>query len=137
MRRERPSALLVDLGVLRTCAPAVASDVLGLIRDARTAGLPVGLTANATDRLDADLAELGLAGGVDAVVDSSALGVPKPSREFFSAACAAIGAPPGQVLFVDDSDRSVRGARVAGLSAYRWNGPDDLRYLRSALGLTG
>jgi putative hydrolase of the HAD superfamily len=41
------------------------------------------------------------------------------------------------VLFVDDSDRCVRGARVAGLSAYRWNGPDDLPYLRSALGLIG
>jgi putative hydrolase of the HAD superfamily len=113
----------------------VDADVLGFIRDVRAAGLPVGLTTNATDRLDADLAALGLAGEVDAVINSSELGVPKPAREYFAAACAVIGAPASSVLFVDDSDRCVRGARVAGLSAYRWNGPDDLRYLRSAFAL--
>ena len=43
--------------------------------------------------------------------------------------------PPERCLFVDDQERNVRGARAAGLSAYRWNGPADLPYLRAALGL--
>jgi putative hydrolase of the HAD superfamily len=113
----------------------VDPEVLGFVREVRAAGLPVGIATNATDWLDADLAALRLTGEVDAVVNSSVLGVPKPAREFFAAACAALGVPANRVLFVDDSDRCVRGARVAGLPAYRWNGPADLRYLRAALDL--
>jgi putative hydrolase of the HAD superfamily len=37
---------------------------------------------------------------------------------------------------VDDDDRVVRGARAAGLSAYRWTGPQHLTYLRKALELS-
>ncbi|MEE6306805.1 HAD-IA family hydrolase [Plantactinospora veratri] len=111
----------------------VDQDVLDFVRQVRAAGIRVGLATNATDLLDADLALLGLTDEVDVVVNSSKLGVPKPAKEYFHEACRAIGAPPAQVLFVDDSDRSVRGARAAGLSAYRWNGAADLRYLRAAL----
>jgi putative hydrolase of the HAD superfamily len=113
----------------------VDAGVLGLVKEARAAGLPVGIATNATDRLDADLAALGLAGAVDAVLNSAVLGVPKPSPEYFARACRALRTPPERVLFVDDSDRFVRGARAAGLSAYRWSGPADLPYLRAALGL--
>ncbi|WP_249714543.1 HAD family hydrolase [Rhizomonospora bruguierae] len=109
--------------------------VLDLLRQARAAGRPVGLATNATDRLDADLAALGLTGELDAVVNSSVVGEAKPSPGYFAAACAALGLPPAQVLFVDDSDRAVRGARAAGLYAHRWSGPADLPYLRAALGL--
>ncbi|MBF9133796.1 HAD-IA family hydrolase [Plantactinospora sp. S1510] len=114
---------------------SVDPDVLAFVRDARAAGVRVGLATNATDLLDADLALLGLTEEVDVVVNSSTLGVHKPAKEYFQQACLAVGAPPAQVLFVDDEDRSIRGARVAGLSAYRWTGPDDLRYLRAALAI--
>jgi putative hydrolase of the HAD superfamily len=113
----------------------VDPDALALVREVRAAGRPVGLATNATDLLDADLAALGLTGEVDVVVNSSVVGFPKPSREFFAAACRAIGLPAARVLLVDDDDRAVRGARVAGLSAYRWTGPDDLPYVRGALAL--
>jgi putative hydrolase of the HAD superfamily len=132
----------------------VDPDVLAFVREVRAAGRPVGLATNATDLLDADLVALGLAGECeerseaesrstserrlwefDAVVNSSVVGVPKPAREYFAAACRAIGLPPDRVLFVDDDDRCVAGARAAGLAAYRWNGPADLPYLRGALGL--
>ncbi|GAA4448610.1 HAD-IA family hydrolase [Phytohabitans houttuyneae] len=113
----------------------VDPDVLGFVREVRAAGLPVAIGTNATDHLDADLAALGLTGEVDAVVNSSVVGAHKPTREFFAAACEALHRIPSQVLLVDDSDRFVRGARVVGLSAYRWNGPADLPYLRAALGL--
>jgi len=109
--------------------------VLDLVREVRAAGLRVGLATNATDLLDADLAALKLVGEVDVVLNSSVLGEVKPSKEFFAAACQALGTPPDRVLFVDDEDRMVRGARVAGLSAYRWDGPAGLRYVRAALEL--
>jgi len=110
-------------------------DLLALIREARAKGIRVGLATNATDLLPADLDALGLADEFDAVINSSALGIPKPAREYFGAAVQALQTPPDRILFVDDSDRFVRGARVAGLSAHRWTGPADIPYLRAALGL--
>ena len=109
--------------------------VLGFVAEARAAGVPVGLATNATSRLDADLELLGLSEAFDVVVNSSVVGVHKPTKEYFRIVCDALGRPPAQCLFVDDDDRNVRGARAAGLSAYRWNGPADLPYLRAALGL--
>ncbi|MCW3813562.1 HAD-IA family hydrolase [Micromonospora sp. DR5-3] len=108
-------------------------EVLAFIRQVREAGVRVGLGTNATDQLDADLAALGLTDDFDAVVNSSVVGVSKPAKEYFQVACAALETSPSRVLFVDDEDRSVSGARAAGLSAHRWTGPGDLRYLRAAL----
>ncbi|WP_410813083.1 HAD family hydrolase [Micromonospora sp. 067-2] len=111
----------------------VDTEVRDLVREVRDGGITVGLATNATDLLDADLAALGLADEVDVVVNSSTLGVHKPAPEYFQAACAALDTPPARVLFVDDEDWAVRGARSAGLSAHRWGGTADLRYLRAAL----
>jgi putative hydrolase of the HAD superfamily len=111
----------------------VDTEVLAFIREVRANGIQVGLATNATDLLDADLAELGLVGELDVVVNSSTLGVHKPAKEYFQAACEALATPPAKVLFVDDEDWAIRGARAAGLSAHRWGGHGDLRYLRAAL----
>ncbi|MEV4820818.1 HAD-IA family hydrolase [Micromonospora sp. NPDC049274] len=111
----------------------VDTEVLDFVREVRAAGVRVGLATNATDLLDADLTTLGLVGELDVVVNSSALGVHKPAPEYFQAACQALATPPARVLFVDDEDWAVRGARSAGLSAHRWGGHADLRYLRAAL----
>jgi putative hydrolase of the HAD superfamily len=113
----------------------VDPEVLAFIREVRAAGRPVGLATNATDLLRGDLAALGLAGEFDAVISSWELKIHKPAPGFFAAACAELGVEPPWVLFVDDDDRSVRGARAAKLPAYRWTGPDGLPYLRRALGL--
>ncbi|WP_433531931.1 HAD-IA family hydrolase [Micromonospora sp. CA-263727] len=111
----------------------VDPEVLAFVREVRAAGIRVGLGTNATDLLDADLAALDLTGELDVVVNSSVIGVHKPAPEYFQAACGALETPPARVLFVDDEDRAVSGARVAGLSAHRWTSPADLRYLRAAL----
>ena len=113
----------------------VDPEVLAFVRAVRAAGRPVGLATNATDLLRGDLAALGLAGEFDAVISSWELKIHKPAPEFFAAACAELGLDPRWVLFVDDDDRSVRGARAAKLLAYRWTGPDGIPYLRAALGL--
>lgn len=111
----------------------VDTEVLDFVREVRAAGIRVGLATNATDLLDADLTALGLADELDVLVNSSTLGVHKPAPEYFQAACEAMATPPARVLFVDDEDWAVRGARSAGLSAHRWGGHADLRYLRAAL----
>ncbi|WP_018220738.1 HAD family hydrolase [Salinispora pacifica] len=115
----------------------VDPQVLTFVREVRASGVPVGLATNATDVLDADLAALGLEGELDVVVNSSVVGTHKPAKEYFEAACEALRTSPSRVLLVDDDDRVVAGARVAGLSAHRWSGPGDLRYLRAALAPAG
>ncbi|GAA1803544.1 haloacid dehalogenase [Luedemannella flava] len=108
---------------------------LAFVAEVRAAGVPVALATNATTRLDADLRLLGLADAFDVVVNSSVVGVHKPTREYFKVVCDALRRPAERCLFVDDDDRNVRGARAAGLSAYRWTSDADLPYLRAALGL--
>ena len=112
----------------------VDPDVLAFVREVRASGVRVGLATNATDLLEADLEGLALTDQVDVVVSSARLRTHKPTREFFQQACLALETPPDHVLFVDDTDRFVRGARAAGLFAYRWSGAADLPYLRAALG---
>jgi putative hydrolase of the HAD superfamily len=109
--------------------------VLAFVRDVRAAGLPVGLATNATDLLRADLVALGLAGEFDTVFSSWEMKIHKPAPAFFIGACAALGLEPQWVLFVDDDDRAVLGARAANLPAFRWTGHEGLPYLRKALGL--
>ena len=113
------------------------SDVLAFVRDVRAAGRPVGLATNATDRLRDDLTALGLDDDFDAVVSSWELQVHKPAPEFFTRAAAALGLDPHWILFIDDDDRAVRAARVAGMPAYRWSERRDFGYLRAALGIAG
>ncbi|HZM83604.1 MAG TPA: HAD-IA family hydrolase [Candidatus Limnocylindrales bacterium] len=111
-------------------------EVLGFVREVRAAGKAVGLATNATSDLRDDLTRFDLDHEFDAVISSAELGVHKPSKEFFLAACAAVGTKPEMVLFVDDTDRNVRGARASGLSALRFTGLGDLRYIRAALGVS-
>ncbi len=114
---------------------AIVPEVLAFVRAARQAGIRVVLATNATDTLDLDLDAFGVTGDFDAVANSSSLGSYKPQKEFFLAACALIDTPPAQCLLIDDTDRNVRGARAAGLSALRFSASADLRYARSALSL--
>jgi putative hydrolase of the HAD superfamily len=113
----------------------VDAAVLAFVREVRAAGIRVGLATNGTDLLEADLDGLALTDEVDVVVNAARLRTHKPTRQFFQQACLALATPPDHVLFVDDTDRFVRGARAAGLSAYRWSGAADLPYLRAVLGL--
>jgi putative hydrolase of the HAD superfamily len=108
-------------------------DALAFVREVRAGGRTVGLATNATDRLRPDLDALGLTGEVDVVISSWELKLHKPAPEFFARACELIGTRPDQVLFVDDDDRVVRGARAAGLSAYRWTGPQHVELLKKVL----
>jgi putative hydrolase of the HAD superfamily len=114
----------------------VDPDALAFVREVRAAGRKVGLATNATDLLPSDLETLGLTGELDVVINSWDLKIHKPAPEYFPRAAELIGELPKHVLFVDDDDRAIRGARAAGMSAYRWSGPQHLHYLRKALALS-
>jgi putative hydrolase of the HAD superfamily len=109
--------------------------VLHFVRDVRAAGHPVCVATNSTAEFRDVLDSFGLTGEFDAVANSAEIGVHKPAKEYFAAACALVETPPARCMLVDDIDRMIRGARAAGLSAYRYARGDDLSYPRRAFGL--
>jgi putative hydrolase of the HAD superfamily len=113
----------------------IQPQVVAFVREIRADGVPVALATNGTTDLADDLRYFGLTDDFDVIVNSAEIGVHKPAPGFFQAACEALGVPPSRVLFVDDDDRNVRAARASGLSAYRYEPPDDLHYVRAALAL--
>lgn len=79
----------------------------------------VGLLTNATSRLDADLAALGIAGDFDVIVNSSMVGVAKPDPAIFTEAARLLGTPVAETLYVDDTPANVAAGIAAGLRGYR------------------
>jgi len=62
------------------------------------------------------------------------LGFHKPDPEVYRAACRALGNEPGDCAFLDDLESNVKGAREAGLHAFRFSN-DRIPEIRRALGL--
>lgn len=66
------------------------------------------------------------------------VGAAKPDPEFFRRVVAMIGVDAGDVLFVDDNESNVEGARAAGLVAEHWHferGPGSLVALLAGHGI--
>jgi HAD superfamily hydrolase (TIGR01509 family) len=62
-------------------------------------------------------------------------GVRKPDAQAYLGACATLGVPPDQVLFIDDREPNVSAARQLGLDALLFDG--DVARLRQALAARG
>jgi putative hydrolase of the HAD superfamily len=101
--------------------------VLELVRQQRRTRR-VALLSNATSRLPADLARLGLDTEFDAVFSSAVLGVAKPDTRAFRAVLRALACHAADCLFVDDTAGHVLAAAGLGLHAH---------HFRSAAGLAG
>lgn len=57
---------------------------------------------------------------------SSEMGLRKPDRQAFERVAKAIGVAPGRILFFDDTEANVAGARAAGLQAVHVRSPEDV-----------
>jgi glucose-1-phosphatase len=57
---------------------------------------------------------------------SSEIGLRKPDRAAFEHVAREIGVLPGRILFFDDTESNVAGARAAGLQAVHVRSPDDV-----------
>ncbi len=65
------------------------------------------------------------------------VGAAKPDPAFFHRALARIGAVPEAVLFVDDTQSNVEGARSVRLRAERWHLDEEYDALLARLGRHG
>jgi putative hydrolase of the HAD superfamily len=111
---------------------AVDLDVMALLTEVRR-HVPVVLVSNATTRLEDDLSRLGVIDAVDAVVNTSRIGIAKPDARVYRHAAARAGADPTRCLFVDDTPGHVDGARAAGMTGVHFAGVDHFRTALSPL----
>ena len=62
------------------------------------------------------------------------LGLHKPDPDIFRVACTALGAAPGDCVFLDDTAENVESARAVGLHAFEFDN-DRVPSIRESLGL--
>ncbi|MGN6828296.1 HAD family hydrolase [Paucibacter sp. M5-1] len=112
----------------------VSLDVLNMVMVSRE-HCSVGLITNATDRLPRDLAALGLTEHLDFVINSSDIGVAKPSPEIFMHALAATNTPPQHAVFIDDTASNVAAANAMGIRSHHFVSAASLRTFMQSVGL--
>ncbi len=109
-----------------------------LVHRLRAAGYGVHLGTNQEKHRAAYMrADLGYDELFDVSCYSYDLGVAKPDPRYFTRAAERIGADPASVLFVDDLEHNVLGAREAGLNAVRWTFGEGLEEIESRLARHG
>jgi putative hydrolase of the HAD superfamily len=84
----------------------------------RGRGLRLAVVSNSNGMVAEILGSVGLAEGVDAIIDSGLVGVEKPNPKIFRKAAAAVGVEPAEAVHVGDLySIDVLGARAAGCRA--------------------
>lgn len=90
---------------------------------AKAAGRRVGILSNELELFyGADaMAKLDILQLMDSLVDATHTKILKPDPRAYQLGCAALGLAPENVVFVDDQERNVEGAKRAGLTAIRFD----------------
>jgi putative hydrolase of the HAD superfamily len=93
-------------------------DAAPALAELRAAGMRLVCVSNWDVSLPDVLARCGLAGALDDVVTSAAVGAPKPDPRIFQVALEVAGCTAGETVHVGDTpEEDVDGARAAGIRA--------------------
>jgi len=79
--------------------------------------------------------EMGLARYFESAFASHLVGLLKPDLEIFQHVVDQLGCPPARILFLDDNQLNVAGARTAGMVACRVAGLNEVRAALVELGV--
>ncbi|RMG59179.1 MAG: HAD family phosphatase [Deltaproteobacteria bacterium] len=137
-RFSEMAGLSLDYGAFVRHFCSMFSPVEGmeeLVREVATR-LPVGLLSNTNEVHHEEVIEkCPVYPLFSAVVVSYSVGAMKPEREIYLRAVREMGTPPAEILFVDDVEENVEGARRAGLQGLLFEGPEKLRRDLKKLGV--
>ncbi|TCB99687.1 HAD family hydrolase [Micromonospora zingiberis] len=101
------------------------ADAVPTLRALRARGMRTGVISDCTHELPVLLPELAVAPLLDVRIFSIQLGRCKPDPALYLAACARLGLPPADCLYVGDGgSQELTGAQHAGLTAVRLATPD-------------
>lgn len=112
----------------------VIEESVDLVHALRASGYGVHLATNQEQHRAAYMrSTLGYDDLFDVSCYSCDLGAAKPAPAFFHRAADLIGAAASSILFIDDNERNVAGAREAGMSAEHWHFERGHQGLREAM----
>jgi putative hydrolase of the HAD superfamily len=95
-----------------------------LMKDIKGAGLKLGILSNIPhDFLAFARGTLPVLGLPDVGVFSCETGSIKPEPAIYEALIAALGCKPAEIVFFDDVEKNVAGARAVGVNAFIWKDP--------------
>lgn len=114
-------------------------EALTLIRDARAAGLPVGVLTNDLRAFHSEewVNRLGLDELVDVIVDGSVEGILKPDPRIYRLAAGRLGVRCQDAVFLDDQPVNLAGAADVGMTAVPVDVTDPQAAFRRARDLIG
>jgi putative hydrolase of the HAD superfamily len=99
-----------------------------LMNDIKRAGLKLGILSNIPhDFLAFARGTLPVFSLFDASIFSCETGFIKPEPAIYEALIAALGCTPAEIVFFDDVEKNVTGARAAGINAFVWTDPETAR----------
>ena len=98
-------------------------------------GVGLFLLSNISTYFAAHSGEIEILKDFDKCIFSAVCGHVKPSKEIFEHLCRECGARPEECIFIDDSEKNVRGAENFGIKAYLFDGDVEKlkKYLDSIL----
>ena len=114
---------------------SVDAEMMDIVTELRTSGIPVAVLTNGTDTLRAELTDLNLVDAFDWLFNSADIGFTKPDRRAFEYCGAAMNVAPATVYFTDDSVHKLSGALDIGIDATHFSGAEQCRSELEARGL--
>ncbi|GGL12453.1 haloacid dehalogenase [Sphaerisporangium melleum] len=100
---------------------------VAVMQELRDSGRPVALLSNAPACVAEGIERLSWIPAMHARFYSGHMGLVKPDAEIYLRVATALGAPPQDVVFVDDRLVNVHGAEAAGMSAVHFRDAGTLR----------
>jgi len=118
----------------------IRPEMVEIVEAAKAAGLKVGILSNELELFGGkeSVADIRILRRMDSIVDATHTQILKPDLQAYRLALEALDEPAENVLFVDDQQRNVAGARRAGMRAIHFDitTPEiSLARIRAALSL--
>lgn len=97
----------------------IRPEALATVRRAKASGRKVGVLSNELELFYGrdTMASLDILTLMDSMVDATHTKILKPDPRAYALGCEALGLAPHDIVFVDDQQRNIEGARRAGLDA--------------------
>lgn len=112
----------------------VDDTMLDLIRNLRQKHRVV-LLSNATTRLESDLQALNLSRELDAIYNTSRIGIAKPDRRIYEYILETERVKAEEAVFIDDLLQNIEAAAALGIHAHHYRGLPELYNFLANLGL--
>ncbi|MDP2946922.1 MAG: HAD-IA family hydrolase [Nanoarchaeota archaeon] len=100
--------------------------VVDIIVKLKNTGLKLGLVSNETLEGGEKIRQMDVAKYFDVILISAEVGLMKPQKEMFELLINKLSINPGELIFVDDAEKSLVGATEIGFTPLLYTNPLDL-----------